>query len=82
MTINTLNLTSNSNIFVKFAIKMKTSAIIGLSLLLAVWLWLAWLLLSAGGVNLKNLLILAMTAIIIFVPLWKKYYKGPENKKK
>lgn len=40
-----------------------------------VWLYLAWLLLSAGGVNLKNLLILAMTAIIIFVPLFKKYGK-------
>lgn len=61
---------------------MKTSVIIGLSLLLTVWLWLAWLLLSAGGVNLRNLLILAMTAVIIFVPLWKKYHIGSENKKK
>lgn len=52
---------------------MKTSVIIGLSLLLTVWLWLAWLLLTSSGVNLKNLLLLAMTAIIIFVPLLKKY---------
>ena len=54
---------------------MKKSVIIGISLLLMVWLYLAWLLLSTGGVNLKNLLILAMTAIIIFVPLFKKYGK-------
>lgn len=61
---------------------MKKSVIIGLSLLLMVWLWLAWLLLSQGGVNLKNLLILAMTAVIIFVPLWKKYFKDEQNDKK
>jgi len=58
---------------------MKTSAIIGLCLLAAVWLWLAWLLLTAGGVNLRNLLVLAMSAIIIFVPLYKKFAK--DNKK-
>lgn len=61
---------------------MKKSVIIGLSLLLMVWLWLAWLLLSQGGVNLKNLLILAMTAVIIFAPLWKKYFKDEQNDKK
>ncbi len=60
---------------------MKTSVIIGLSLLTVVWLWLAWLLLSSGGVNLKNLLLLAMSAIIIFVPLYRKYFKGAKNDK-
>lgn len=60
---------------------MKTSVIIGLSLLLVVWLWLAWMLLTAGGLNLKNLLLLAMSAIIIFVPLFKKYFKGAKNDK-
>lgn len=59
---------------------MKTSVIIGLSLLVMVWLWLAWLLLSTGGINLKNLLMLFMSAIIIFVPLWKKYFRGTQNK--
>ncbi len=58
---------------------MKTSIIIGLSLLLMVWLWLAWLLLSTSGVNLKNMLLLAMTAIIIFVPLFKKYGKRSDK---
>ena len=60
---------------------MKTSVIIGLSLLLVIWLWLAWMLLTAGGLNLKNLLLLAMSAIIIFVPLFKKYLKGAKNDK-
>lgn len=58
---------------------MKKSVLIGLSLLFMVWLWLAWLLLRYGGVNLKNLLLLAMTAIIIFVPLFRKYGIGVKN---
>lgn len=61
---------------------MKTSVIIGLSVLLTVWLWLAWMLLSSGGVTLRNLLILGMSGIIIFVPLFKKYVSEAKNKKK
>lgn len=63
--------------FANFAIAMKTSSIIGTVILALVWGWLAWGLLSAGGVNLKNILILAMTGIIIFVPLYKKYFRSP-----
>lgn len=58
---------------------MKTSALIGLSLLLVIWMWLAWVLLTSGGVTLKNLLILAMSGIIIFVPLWKRYFRKSDN---
>lgn len=54
---------------------MKKSVMIGLSLLLAVWIALAYMLLSMGGVNLKNLLLLAMSGIIVFVPLWRKYVR-------
>lgn len=54
---------------------MKTTAIIGLSLLALIWLWLAWMLLTAGGVNLRNIMVMAMSAIIIFVPLYKKFTK-------
>ena len=61
---------------------MKPVAVIGLSILLIIWLWLAWVLLSVGGITLRNLIVLAMSAIIIFVPLMKKYYKGPNNEKK
>lgn len=53
---------------------MSISKIIGISVLAVLWLWLAWMLIAAGGFNLKNLLIVAMTGIIIFVPLYKKYF--------
>lgn len=58
---------------------MKPSGIIGLSILLIVWLYLAWLLLSTGGINLKNLIILAISGIIVFVPLCKKFFNGKQN---
>jgi len=48
--------------------------VIGIAMLSLLWLWLVWVLLSAGGVNLKNLLVAVMTGIIIFVPLYKKYF--------
>lgn len=56
---------------------MKASAIVGTVLLGSVWIWLVWVLLTAGGFTLKNVLIVIMTGIIIFVPLWKKYFKKP-----
>lgn len=52
---------------------MKKSAIFGITVLFIIWAALAYLLISTGGFNLKNLLLLVMTAIIIFVPMWKKY---------
>lgn len=61
---------------------MKTSAIIGLSILLVIWLYLAWLLLTAGGINLKNLIILAISGIIVFVPLYRKVAGDKQNDKK
>lgn len=45
-------------------------------LLGGLWIWLAWGFLSARGVTLLNLLFLAMTAIIIFLPLYKKFSGG------
>ena len=68
--------------FCYLRILMKSTAIIGLALLFMVWLWLAWMLLAYGGVTLKNLLLLAMTAVIIFVPLLKKFGIGAKNSKK
>lgn len=61
---------------------MKPVILIGMSILLLLWLWLAWLMLSIGGINLKNLLILAMSAIIVFVPLYKKFYTGNKSNRK
>lgn len=53
---------------------MSISKILGISVLAIVWVWLVWMLFSAGGFNLKNILVAAMTGIIIFVPLYKKYF--------
>ena len=53
---------------------MGISKVIGIVILVIIWIWLVWMLLSSEGVNLKNLLISAMTGIIIFVPLYKKYF--------
>lgn len=61
---------------------MKAPTLIGLSILMIIWLYLAWLLLSSGGVNLKNLLILAISGIIVFVPLCKKYFTGRNDNNK
>lgn len=58
---------------------MKTSALIGLTILLVVWIWLSWQILAVGGLNLKNLLMVAMSGIIIFVPLYKKWLKSDEK---
>lgn len=56
---------------------MKPARIAGLALLALVWLWLcAGLLTSADGFNLKNILIAIMSGIVIFVPLYKKYFRG------
>ncbi len=58
--------------------KMKTSAKIGFSILVILWIWLAWGVLSAG-ITLYNLLIVAFSGIIILVPMWRKWNK-PDNK--
>ncbi len=53
---------------------MNVVKIAGFLLLVLVWLWLCWSLLSlGGGVTLKNIFLIVASAIIIFVPLWKKY---------
>lgn len=58
--------------------KMKTSAKIGFSILVILWIWLAWGVLSTG-ITLYNLLIVAFSGIIILVPMWRKWNK-PDNK--
>lgn len=55
---------------------MKPIRIAGLALLALLWIWLCvGLLTSADGFNLKNILIALMSGIVIFVPLYKKYFK-------
>ena len=65
---------------VNFAFEMKPTRIAGLAVLALLWVWLSvGLLTSADGFNLKNILIAAMSGIIIFVPLYKKYVRGDKK---
>ena len=61
-------------------IEMKLKVKIGITLLAMVWIGLIYLMISAGGITLKNILIIVMSGIIIFVPLWKKYVRGTKNR--
>lgn len=54
---------------------MKIGKYLGISVLALIWLWLAWYVLAAG-VNLLKIFWVAISAIIIFVPLYKKYFKN------
>lgn len=55
----------------------------GVVLLALLWLWLSQAVLrSGGGFTLKNLLIIVMSGIIIFVPIWKKYMEPHKNEKR
>ncbi len=57
---------------------MKLSAKIGFTILVILWIWLAWGVLSAG-ITLYNLLIVAISGIIILVPMWRKWNKPKNN---
>lgn len=61
---------------------MNLGKIAGLIILALVWVWLCRaLIVSGGGVTLKNLLLIGASGIIIFVPLWKKYFRQDNNQK-
>ena len=57
---------------------MKKGAVAGFMLLGAVWSWLAWIMLSKDGLTLKDIIIVVMSGIIVFVPLWKRYGRKGE----
>lgn len=59
---------------------MTTTRKISIIFLFLLWIWLSRYLLLYGGFNLKNLFIVVASAIIIFVPIWKRYIRQ-ENKK-
>lgn len=50
-----------------------TGKLAGLILLALIWVWLVYMLFSRGGFDLRNILTVAFSGIIIFVPLWKRY---------
>ena len=55
---------------------MKISVIIGIIVLAIAWLALAAYTFTYAGFNLRNLLVVGFSGLIIFVPLWKKYIKA------
>lgn len=58
---------------------MNRSRIIGMCVLAAVWVWLVAILIKGSGLTLRTILVAAMSGIIIFVPLWKKYFKRTDK---
>lgn len=55
----------------------------GMLLLLALWIWLSVSLFRlGGGITLKNIFLVGASGIIIFLPLWRKYVKPQEDRKK
>lgn len=55
----------------------------GMLLLLALWIWLSVSLFRlGGGITLKNIFSVGASGIIIFLPLWRKYVKPQEDRKK
>ena len=51
----------------------------GFIFLAILWIWLCvTLLVNGGGFTFKNLFLIAASGIIIFVPLWKKYFRGKQ----
>lgn len=62
---------------------MKWTRLFGLVFLAMLWFWLVKALFaSAGGFNAKNIFLAIASAIIIFVPLYKKYFHVNNSDKK
>ena len=61
---------------------MKIGKFAGVTLLGLLWLWLCWGMFTAPhGFTLKSIFIAVASGIIIFVPLWKKYFRKDNDKK-
>lgn len=58
---------------------MKTSVIIRFLILGVIWLALSATVLLRGGITLYNLFVVVAAAIIIFVPMYKKYVKDDKD---
>ncbi|MDE7159514.1 MAG: hypothetical protein K2O24_01520 [Muribaculaceae bacterium] len=58
---------------------METRHIIVILFLALLWLWLCWILVSAGGLTGKNAFLIVASGIIIFVPLWKRYIRPSQG---
>lgn len=66
----------------KFAKEMKTSVIIRFVILGLLWLGLVMtILVRTPKITLYTVFVIAASAIIIFVPVYKKYVKNGENRR-
>lgn len=55
---------------------MSIGKAIGFGVLAILWIWLCkTLLVSGGGFTFKNVFLIVASGIIIFVPLWKRYFQ-------
>lgn len=61
---------------------MKTVKIFGFILLAVLWVWLVRAIFADGVVTLYKIFVAGASAIIIFVPLYRKYISGGEINKK
>lgn len=61
---------------------MGIGKIIGFGLLALLWIWLCQaLIISGGGITFKNLFLITASGIIIFVPLYKRYFRNNQKEK-
>lgn len=59
---------------------MNAVKIAGCSLLVVIWVWLCHaLIVGAGGFTFRNIFLIITSGIIIFVPLWKKYFRQADK---
>ena len=56
---------------------MKGAKYVGITILAVVWLWLAVFIFIRAGITLLNIIWVVISGIIVFVPLYKKYFKNP-----
>lgn len=59
---------------------MKVIKYAGLAVLLFLWCWLSFMLFTrAGGLTLKNIFIVGASGVIVFVPLYRKYFTPADD---
>ena len=61
--------------------KMKTSLVIRFICIAALWLILCYLMLQGRGLNFYTLFVIIASGIIVFLPLYKKYFKSNDETK-
>ena len=59
---------------------MGIGKIIGFGLITLLWIWLcSALIMSGGGLTFKNFFLIIASGIIIFVPIWKRYFRANQK---